>query len=77
MRTQKKYKMHKGSFTVEVSIYVPIVLFLIMHVLSTGICFFQESKTREENKAIAELDIVKEFYNYQVLGEIGEEIWND
>ena len=70
-------RMHRGSFTVEASIYIPMFLFLIMNVLSLGIRFFQESRTREENSAIRELDIVQEFYNYQILGEIGEEIWND
>ncbi|MGN1155630.1 MAG: TadE/TadG family type IV pilus assembly protein [Agathobacter sp.] len=70
-------RMHRGSFTVEASIYIPLFLFLIMNVLSLGIVFFQESRTREENTAIQELDIVQEFYNYQILGEIGEEIWND
>ena len=70
-------RMHRGSFTVEASIYIPLFLFLIMNVLSLGIVFFQESRTREGNTAIQELDIVQEFYNYQILGEIGEEIWND
>lgn len=70
-------RMHRGSFTVEATIYIPLFLFLIMNVLSLGIVFFQESRTREENTAIQELDIVQEFYNYQILGEIGEEIWND
>lgn len=77
MRIRKKMKMHKGSFTVEASIYVPMVIFLVMNVLSGGIYFFQESKNREKNIAIEELDIVREFYNYQILGEIGEEIWDD
>ena len=70
-------KMHQGSFTLEASFYVPMVLFLIMNVLSVGIHFFQESREREENEAIRELDIVQEFYNYQILGEIGEEILGD
>ena len=77
MRIRKKMKRHKGSFTVEASIYVPMVIFLVMNVLSSGIYFFQESKNREKNIAIEELDIVREFYNYQILGEIGEEIWDD
>ena len=66
--------MHKGSFTIEASIYIPIVLFLIANVLSVGIRFFQEAKERNENPEIASLDIVKEFYNYQILEDIKEEI---
>ena len=70
-------KMHQASFTIEASFYVPIILFLMMNVLSLGIHFFQESREREENKRIQELDIVQEFYNYQILGEIGEEVLGD
>lgn len=69
--------MHNGSFTIEASIYVPIVLFLIMNVLSAGIYFFQESRMKEANVAIESLDIVQEFYNYQILGEVGKEVQND
>ena len=67
-------RMHKGSFTIEASIYIPILLFLIANVLSIGIHFFQEAKGRSENPEIKCLDIVKEFYNYQILEEIKEEI---
>ena len=69
--------MHKGSFTVEASIYVPLVLFLIMNVLSTGIDFFQQSRERNKTISETEIDIVQEFYNYQNLKEIGEEILGD
>ena len=67
-------RMHKGSFTIEASIYIPILLFLMTNVLSIGIHFFQEAKGRSENPEIKCLDIVKEFYNYQILEEIKEEI---
>ena len=67
-------KMHKGSFTIEASIYIPMILFLIANVLSIGIHFFQEAKERRENPEIESLDIVKEFYNYQILDDIKEEI---
>lgn len=67
-------RMHKGSFTIEASIYIPILLFLMANVLSIGIHFFQEAKGRSENPEIKCLDIVKEFYNYQILEEIKEEI---
>ena len=70
-------QMHRGSFTIEASIYVPVMLMLFMTVLSSGICFFEESKEREENRAITELDIVQEFYVYKMLGEIGEEVFGD
>ncbi len=75
--TRKFEYMHQGSFTIEATIYVPVMLMLFMTVLSSGICFFEESKVREENRAITGLDIVQEFYVYKILGEIGEEVFGD
>lgn len=72
-----KRKMHKGNFTIEASIYVPLILFVVIEVLSMGIVFFQESCHRELEKEIIELDILKEFYNYQIFEEIGSEVLND
>jgi hypothetical protein len=71
---KRRKKMHKGSFTIEASIYIPMVLFLMANVLSVGIGFFQEAKGRSVNPEIESLDIVKEFYNYQILEDIKEEI---
>lgn len=67
----------KGSFTIEAAIWVPVMIFLIMNVVRLGISFFQESVNREAGVRLKELDIVQEFYNYQILGEIGEEILDD
>ena len=69
--------MHRGSFTIEASIYVPVLLMLVMTVLSAGIHFFQESKVREDELEARELDIVQKFYTYEILGEIGEEVFGD
>lgn len=69
--------VHKGSYTVEASIYIPLILFIVMHVLVMGIDFFQESRNREISERIQKLDILREFYNYQILGEIGEELTDD
>ena len=65
-----KRGMHRGSFTVEASIYVSFILFMVIKVLSMGIVFFQGSGHRELKREIIELDILKEFYNYQILEEI-------
>jgi len=42
-----------------------------------GISFFQDSMNRENSSKLQQLDIVSEFYNYQILKEVGEEIRND
>lgn len=70
-------KYHKASFTIEASIYVPVMVFMMMWVLHTGVEFFLESRERGVNPTLQELDIVQEFYMYQGLGELGEEIFGD
>lgn len=62
---------------IEAAIWVPFVLLLIVMVLKLGIEFYQNSKNRENYYGLDELDIVQEFYNYQILGEIREEILDD
>ena len=70
-------KLQKGSYMIEAAIWVPFVLLLIVMVLKLGIEFYQNSKNRENYYGLDELDIVQEFYNYQILGEIREEILDD
>ncbi|MBQ2900482.1 MAG: hypothetical protein IJA07_04230 [Agathobacter sp.] len=65
---------YKGSYTVEAAIYIPIVLFLLFQTIGIAIDFWQESKQREVCEALQELDIVKEFYGYQILDEVRKEI---
>lgn len=67
----------KGGFTIEAAIWVPVMIFLIMNVVQLGIHFFEESINREISVRLQKINIVQEFYNYQILGEIGEEILDD
>jgi len=69
--------LQKGSYTIEASIWIPFILFIMMAVLRMGISFFQDSMNRENSSKLQQLDIVSEFYNYQILKEVGEEIRND
>lgn len=68
--------MLKGSYTIEASIWISTILFMMMGVLEVGIDFYQRSKEKELSAYSQEVDIVAEFYNYQVLKEVGEE-WLD
>lgn len=70
-------KKVKGSYTIEAAIYIPIIIFILCQTLQIAIDFWQESRTREVSEVLQQLDIVKEFYNYQVIDEIGKEIIND
>lgn len=72
-----KGNWQKASYTVEAAIYIPIILLVLCQTLETGIDFWQRSKMRESNKHLQELDIVQEFYNYQIMEEIGKEIIDD
>ena len=70
----KKDMWLKANYTIEAAIYIPIVLFVLFQSVTIGIDFFQESKTREVNTKLLELDIVQEFYKYQVFAEAWEEV---
>lgn len=72
-----KGKYLKASYTIEAAIYIPIILFFICQTLQISIDFWQESRDRAVNKKLERLDIVQEFYNYQITEEIGKEIFDD
>jgi hypothetical protein len=69
--------MHKGSYTIEATILMPIMLGLVTFVICTAIDFVQESTGREVYPKMQVMNSVQEFYTYQILGEIGEEIFDD
>lgn len=72
-----KRKCWKGSYTIEAAIYIPMILFLLYQSIGTAIDFWKDSRIREESSCLKELDIVQEFYGYQIMGEIGKELFDD
>ena len=70
-------KRWKASYTIEAAIYIPIILFLLYQTLGIAIDFWKESRQREVNEKLQELDMVREFYNYQIIDEIGKELFED
>ena len=72
----KNYRL-KASYTIEAAVYIPMILFLLFQSLGIGIDYWQASKEREVKKVLLELDIVQEFYGYQILEEIGKELEDD
>lgn len=72
-----KRKKLKASYTIEAAIYIPIILFLLCQSLQISIDFWQESRNREVSRVLQELDIVQEFYTYQVIEELGKEFLDD
>ena len=72
-----KTKKYKGSYTIEAAIYIPIILCIIFQSINLSIDFWQQSKSREVYEGLQNLDTTKEFYTYQILEEVGEEIKDD
>ena len=63
----------KGSFTIEAAILIPLLLFLFVGVLQIGITFFENSVRRECYEGIKNLDVVRRFYDLQIINEIGKD----
>lgn len=70
-------KKQRGSYTIEAAIYLPIIICMLFQSVGIAIDFWQQSRKREVCEELQTLDIVKEFYGYQILDEIGKEILND
>ena len=73
----KKYRSQKAGYTIEAAIYIPIILCLLFQTLGIAIEFWQNSRSREVYRGLQNINAVKEFYTYQILDEIGEEIKDD
>ena len=67
----------QGSYTVEAAIYIPIIIFLLFGSVGLAIDYLQESKKKEISQNIQNLEIVQEFYGYQIWEEIREELDKD
>lgn len=67
----------RGSYTVEAAIYIPIIIVMLFYSLDLAIDFWQESAHREVCEELQNLNIVDEFYGYQILDETGKEIKDD
>lgn len=67
----------KGSYTIEAALYIPMILFLMYQSVGFAVDYWKESRTREVSECLQELDIVKEFYGYQIIEEVGKELLDD
>lgn len=70
-------RWEKGSYTLEAAILVPLVLFAVMKVSEIGIGCYMEIVEKAPSEELEKLDIVSEFYNYQILDEVWEEVTDD
>ena len=67
----------KGSYTIEAAVWVSLYLFMIAMTLKTGITLFSEIVTTGYHEKLQNMDMVQEFYNYQILEEIIQEVTDD
>ena len=59
--------MLKGSFTVEASVLVPMLIFMYILMINTGIHCYVEIREQKEQEAQEDIWVVEEFYKYQLL----------
>lgn len=70
-------RYHKGSYTIEATMWVPLLLTVLFLSLKIGLNLYQEIINTTFCEKTEELDIVQEFYNYQILEEIKQEVTDD
>lgn len=70
-------KGYKGSYTIEAAIYIPLIICMLFQSIGIAIEFWQVSRTRQVFYELQSLNIVEEFYGYQILKDIEKEILDD
>lgn len=63
-----------GSYTVEGAIIIPIFIFMMAIVMKMGILLYQEIKTDTSYETATDMWLVDDFYNYQVVREVVDEL---
>ncbi len=63
-----------GSYIVEGSILIPIFIFMLALVMRMGLVLYQEMKSDTSYEAATDMWLVDDFYNYQVVKEVVDEL---
>lgn len=63
-----------GSYTVEGAIIIPIFIFMLTIVMKMGLLLYQEIKTDTSYETATDMWLVDDFYNYQVVKEVVDEL---
>lgn len=63
-----------GSCTVEGTIIIPIFIFMMAIVMKMGLLLYQEIKTDTSYETATDMWLVDDFYNYQVVKEVVDEL---
>mgnify|MGYP002749905856 FL=1 len=63
----------KGSYTVEGAIIIPIFIVMLAIAMKMGLVLYNEMKADSSYEYAADMWLVDDFYNYQVLKEVVNE----
>ena len=59
--------MLKGSFTVEASVLVPMLLVIYVLIINTGLYMYNEIREQQEQEAQSDIWVIDDFYKYQLM----------
>lgn len=64
----------KGSFTVEGAIIIPLFIFVAAAGMNLGLSLYEEVKSQNEQEYATNMWLVDDFYNYQSIKEVVDEL---
>ncbi len=64
----------RGSFTIEGAIIIPIFIFMMTIVMNMSLLLYKEIKDENEQKEVTGWWLVDDFYKYQDVREVLDEL---
>ena len=64
----------RGSFTIEGAIIIPIFIFMMTIVMNMSLLLYEEIKDENEQKEVTGWWLVDDFYKYQDMKEVLDEL---
>lgn len=64
----------RGSFTIEGAIIIPIFIFMMTIVMNMSLLLYEEIKDKNEQKEVTGWWLVDDFYKYQDVKEVLDEL---
>lgn len=64
----------RGSFTIEGAIIIPVFIFMMTIVMNMSLLLYKEIKDENEQKEVTGWWLVDDFYKYQDVREVLDEL---
>lgn len=64
----------RGSFTIEGAIIIPVFIFMMTIVMNMSLLLYKEIKDENEQKEVTGWWLVDDFYKYQDVKEVLDEL---